>query len=422
MVRSCRSKAAQGVSTEGSSVHQHRRRFILLLLLLLAAVPARAHETRHVVIVVVDGARYSETFGDSTLANVPRMGRDLAPLGCRGASWNAGVTTTVPGHAAILSGVYQDLANDGTERPHLPLIFEYYRAATGAPRTDTWFLSAKAKLDVLSNSDDPAYGDSLGAAVDVTCPSDSAIVARTEIILRDRHPTIVAINLPRTDQVAHTGDWAGYLAALQQADSLVYDLWQSIQSDSVLAGHTTLFVTNDHGRHDDAHGGFTSHGCGCDGCRRVMLLALGPDFRAGFVKHNLAQPVDIAATVGELLGFPMPWSKGRVMADLFDGEEPAGVGPDAPGPRLRLGGALPNPTHGAVRVPLDAPRAGHLHVDVLDVQGRRVDTVADEEVTSGSHVLAWTGRTAEGRSVAPGTYYLRARLGAAEAATRVVVR
>ena len=55
----------------------------LALLLPAACLPgaARAYETRHVVIVVVDGARYSETFGDTTLANVPRQGLDLAPLG-----------------------------------------------------------------------------------------------------------------------------------------------------------------------------------------------------------------------------------------------------------------------------------------------------------------------------------------------------
>ena len=244
----------------------------LLLALLFAAGQAPgaalAYETRHVVIVVVDGARYSETFGDATYAQVPRQALDLAPQGGFATCWNAGVTTTNPGHAAILSGVYQPIANDGSERPHLPLVFEYYRAATGAPRTQAWFFSAKPKLDVMSNSDDPAYGDSLGAMVDVTCPTDSAAIARAEAVLLAGHPALVAVNLAQTDQIGHTGDWVGYLAAIHRADSLVYDLWLTIQSDTALADRTTLFVTNDHGRHDDAHGGFTGHGCGCDGCRR----------------------------------------------------------------------------------------------------------------------------------------------------------
>ena len=261
------------------------RASLLLALLLagLAPAAARAYETRHVVIVVVDGGALQRDVRRHDLCNVPRQGLDLAPQGCRGTSWNAGSTTTVPGHAAILSGAYQALANDGSERPHLPLVFEYYRAATGAPRSQTWFFSDKPKLDVMSNSDDPAYGDSLGASVDANCPTDSAVVARAEAVLLSGHPAHRGPEPgPDRPRRAHR-DWTGYLAALQRADSLVYDLWLTIQSDTALAGRTTLFVTNDHGRHDDAHGGFANHGCGCDGCRRLQMLALGPDFRTGLV-------------------------------------------------------------------------------------------------------------------------------------------
>ena len=155
----------------------------------LAPAAARAYETRHVVIVVVDGGALQRDLRRlRPWRNVPRQGLDLAPQGCRGTSWNAGVTSTVPGHAAILSGAYQALANDGSERPHLPLVFEYYRAATGAPASQAWFFSDKPKLDVMSNSDDPAYGDSLGASVDTSCPTDSAVVARAEAVAARRAP------------------------------------------------------------------------------------------------------------------------------------------------------------------------------------------------------------------------------------------
>lgn len=394
----------------------------LLLAAALAPATAGAYQTRHVVIVVIDGARYSETFGDSTYAQVPRQGFDLAPLGCRAVGWNAGVTTTNPGHASVLSGVYQAIANDGSERPHLPLVFEYYRAATGAPRSRTWFFAGKPKLDVMSNSDDPAYGDSLGAFVDASCPTDSAVVARAEALLRSAPPAIVALNLAQTDQIGHTGDWAGYLAAIHRADSLVYDLWLTIQSDTALADRTTLLVTNDHGRHDDAHGGFTNHGCGCDGCRRLQFLALGPDIRAGHVRQGVVQQVDLVPTVGELLGFPTPLAVGQVLTDLFGDEGPAGVGPGAAGPRLRFGAPAPNPARASVHLPLEVPEPGRLKVVVLDAHGRDVATLADGAVAAGSRALAWDGRTAAGRRAAPGVYFVRARLGGRETATRVVLR
>ena len=404
----------------------HRIALALVIALLLSSAPpgsARAYETRHVVIVVIDGGRFTETFGDTTFANEPRQGLTMAPLGCRGSSWNMGVTTTVAGHAAILSGVYQPLLDDGTESPHLPLIYECYRAATGAPRSEAWFFADKLKLGVMGSSDHPDYGDSLGASVDVTCPTDAAVIASAESELLAGHPALVALNLGWTDVIAHSGDWPGYLAALQTADSLVYHLWQTVQSDTALAGRTTLFVTNDHGRHDDLHGGFQNHGDGCDGCRHVQLLALGPDFKTGFVSTAAMEPVDIATTVAELLGFPLPYATGHVMDDLL--LVPHGTldaGRDPVGPRLRFAAPVPNPARGAVAFALDVPVAGVLTVDVLDTQGRSVATLERGATAAGRRPLTWSGRTSAGRRAAPGAYFVRARMAGMQAATRVVIR
>lgn len=401
-------------------------RIALVLALLLVCAPAsatRAYETRHVVIVVIDGGRYTETLGDTSFANEPRQGLLMATLGCRGSSWNNGVTVTVPGHAAILSGAYQPLANDGSERPHLPLLYEYYRAATGAPASQTWFFADKLKLDVMSNSDHPDYGAALGAQVKVDCPTDSAVVADAEAELLADHPTLVGMNLGQTDAIAHSGDWPGYLAALQNADSLVYDLWIRIQSDTALTGRTTLFVTNDHGRHDDAHGGFQNHGDGCEGCRHVQILALGPDFKTGFVSAATMEPVDIVPTVAVLLGISVPYATGHVMNDLL--LVPPGslaVGGELAPARLRFAAPSPNPASGAVSLSLDIPRAGDLAVDLLDAQGRRIATLERGSVGPGHRAIAWTGRTGTGRRAAPGAYFVRARLDGLQATARVVFR
>ena len=402
----------------------HRLALVLALLLAFApASAARAYETRHVVIVVIDGGRYTETLGDPGFPNEPRQGLVMAPLGCRGESWNNGVTTTISGHAAILCGAYQDLANDGTERPHLPTLFEYYRAATGAPASQTWFFSNKEKLAVMSNSDYPDYGDALAARVNAGCPGDPGVVAAAEAQLIAARPALLAMNLADTDIIAHSGDWPGYLRALQVADSLVYDLWTTIEADSGLAGRTTLFVTNDHGRHDDAHGGFQNHGCACTGCRHVQMLALGPDFRTGWVSATAMQPVDIAPTVGVLLGIAVPYATGRVMDDLLR-EPPGPLGVDgepAPG-RLRFAAPLPNPTRGGVSVSLEIPVTGDLAVDVLDAQGRRVATLERGSAGPGRRASTWSGHTGAGRRAAPGAYFVRARLAGRQTATRVVLR
>jgi hypothetical protein len=398
---------------------------LLLAVLLACALPpvARAYETRHVVIVVIDGGRYSETLGDTSFANEPNQGRLMAPQGCRAANWNMGITTTVAGHAAILSGVYQPLLDDGTESPHLPLLYECYRAATGAPASQTWFFGDKGKLSVMSNSDHPDYGPALGAEVRVDYVNDVETMAAAEAQMLADRPALLAMNLGQTDWVAHSGDWLGYLRALQVADSLVYDLWTKIQADTALAGRTTLFVTNDHGRHDDEHGGFVNHGDWCDGCRRVQLLALGPDFKAGLVTPFIYQPVNIAPTAALLLGFELPFATGNVMEQLLlvpPGELGVASGP-APA-RLRFAAPVPNPARGAVSLVLDVPGAGELAVDVLDAQGRLVTTLERRDVVLGRRVVTWSGRAGTGRRAAPGAYFVRARVAGLQASARVVLR
>jgi arylsulfatase A-like enzyme len=86
----------------------------------------------HVVIVVMDGARYSETMGDKS--NVPniaaraRQGTTLTNfrtfLPC---SAHTLISETIPGHSRITTGTYQDLYNDGSMLPTSPSIFQYYR-------------------------------------------------------------------------------------------------------------------------------------------------------------------------------------------------------------------------------------------------------------------------------------------------------
>ena len=54
---------------------------VSLLTSALSGTPvAAAILTRHVIVVVIDGARYTETFGDPALAQIPRIGNDFAAI------------------------------------------------------------------------------------------------------------------------------------------------------------------------------------------------------------------------------------------------------------------------------------------------------------------------------------------------------
>jgi hypothetical protein len=377
-----------------------------------AAAPARAViHTRHVVVLVIDGARFSETLGDPTLTWHPRIGHDLAAIGAMpGRFDNVGQTVTVPGMSAIMTGTLQNVANDGSERPHSPTVCEYLRKFAGVPDSLVRVVARKPKLDVLAWSDHPDYGAAYGAVARAGFNNDLETFVEARAQLLHYRPTFMLIHLGDTDFFGHANDWPGYLGSLHLADSLVWRLWTDIQSDAGLAGTTTLFVTNDHGRHSDAFGGFQNHGDGCDGCRHIMLVMAGPDTRAGWVSAAHRDQRDIARTAGYLLGVPMPLAQGNVLDDLLlEPSQPLAVpatGALAGAPALAV---YPNPTRAGSHVRLVRAGDGPASVEILDAAGRLVASPVGERDADGARVWTWDGRNTAGHPAPPGAYVVRAR-------------
>jgi len=286
------------------------------------AAPATSlnYSDNKVVILAIDGLRYSEGLGDSTHQYVSAMWNELHPAGTIYSNFrNEGPTLTMPGHAAILTGTWQSIANDGSERPGAPTLFEYYRFATGAPQQDAWIVGGKSKLSALSYSNDVSYGSSYGASVDVGHASDGETRDQLISVLQTHKPHLVLASLSYVDLKGHSAVWNDYLNQITIADTLTAAIWQYLQSDPYYAGTTYLFITSDHGRHDDAHGGFSNHGDTCEGCEHITFVGLGPDILqgttlgAGIVRTQR----DLCATVGDILGIATPLSDGSAMSEMF---------------------------------------------------------------------------------------------------------
>jgi hypothetical protein len=80
--------------------------------------------------------------------------------------------------------------------------------------------------------------------------------------------------------------------------------------------------------------------------------------------------------------------------------------------RFELLGAGRNPGHGQCGVLLVMAHADRVGAEVLDVLGRIVVVLAENEAyEAGSHVLTWDGRDRDGARVAAGVYFVRARVG-----------
>ena len=50
---------------------------------------------------------------------------------------------------------------------------------------------------------------------------------------------------------------------------------------------------------------------------KITTVPMWPDFARGKVITEPAEQIDIAPTVGELLGFDVPEAKGRVLGEIF---------------------------------------------------------------------------------------------------------
>jgi hypothetical protein len=69
--------------------------------------------------------------------------------------------------------------------------------------------------------------------------------------------------------------------------------------------------------------------------------------------------------------------------------------------------AYPNPFNPETTIAFDLARAGQTRLEVFDASGRRIRTLADENLAAGSYTRAWDGRDATGRPVPSGVYYCR---------------
>ncbi|NDK55293.1 sulfatase-like hydrolase/transferase [Pontibacter sp. BT213] len=305
----------------------------LLLLQGCAATGGKGLRTKNVIIVVIDGVRASETW-DSIPGAIPNMATNLKSKGVFFSDFqNDAYTYTNAGHTAITTGVNQPIDNYGAELPAHPSIFQQWLKQTGKPTTAAWIISSKDKLNILANTKDTVwqntYMPSLNCGINgpgTGYRADSLTFEVVKQVLTTNKPNLVLINFMEPDGYAHAANWNYYLRGIKRDDSYVQQLYDFLKKDKNYRKNTALLVTTDHGRHlQGIDGGWIDHGDDCPGCRKIFLLALGPDFKTGTVtsKHTL---VDISATVAKMLGFTFEQSQGQVMKELFPAKKLRAMG------------------------------------------------------------------------------------------------
>lgn len=96
----------------------------------------------------------------------------------------------------------------------------------------------------------------------------------------------------------------------------------------------------------------------------------------------------------------------------------------APGPPpgvTRLAGAAPSPFRGRTELAFDLATGGEVALEVFDLSGARVRTLASGFRPAGRHRIAWDGRAEGGRRLAPGVYLVRLGAGGRSWSGKVVM-
>lgn len=277
------------------------------------------YKTENLFVVVIDGPRYTETWGSPTHELIPNLANKLSSKGVINQEfYNLGYTHTVPGHTAIITGIYEDLDNNGLQYPSYPSFLQHWLKLTRKNPNKAWIVTSKEKLEVLSNCASIDWRNSYLPSYDAVDRFDKETFTRAKEIIDEHHPNLMVMNLKGPDWWGHHRNWERYKQGITQTDSILNALFDIIETDTNYIGNTTLIMTNDHGRHLDGLGdGFINHGDKCLGCTHINFFAYGPDFKSGVILNKQREQKDIVPTITHLLGYQMNQCSGEVMSELF---------------------------------------------------------------------------------------------------------
>jgi hypothetical protein len=318
------------------------------------------------VIMVPDGTRIEETFGDKTTwgegysdayeGPTAEIWQDIrAELYPQGAiakpAYATGITITLPGHVDMALGKrtphghHPATANlPGLYRPELPTIWELLREQDDSvPADKVGFTGNTVHMQAINYSLYPGLGSAMPGTYDFVDDrggnnpaaqpaEDPPVIERVVEHLQDGW-RLQLVNLHQIDRMGHYNP-DQHVPDIIEVDDDLTQLWnETIQGDPELRDRTVMVIVSDHGRHrfEETDPPWQHHGDGCSGCREVPMMLLGPGVRQGAEVEGPYVLEDVGATVGWLMGIQTPYATGLIMTEMLEGtpELPQRSGPHA---------------------------------------------------------------------------------------------
>lgn len=333
----------------------------------LTPLPAAAETAnRNIILVTLDGVRIQELFAgmdaqigasdaDSGAEDIavtrkrywresaqerrealmPFFWKTLVPVGMVLGNAGLGSPVTVrnamwfsyPGYSEILTGHPQPdvLSNDIVRYQHETVLDYIHRTLALKPtevaQIGSWdgFKMAASQHDgtfFMNGAFEPVPAEFSNPEMDTLSAlrsqvmevweesSNDALTFRIALAYLKRHqPRVLWLGLGQSDDWAHARRYDRLLDYLHLADSMIEELWRTVQSMDKYRDHTTLIVTTDHGRGRTLQN-WIDHDTGIEGSQDIWIAIIGPDTPAlGEVSgHPGVTQSDIAATMLQYLG------------------------------------------------------------------------------------------------------------------------
>jgi hypothetical protein len=398
----------------------HKLKIAFILIFIASSFFSFAQEDNKVVIVIIDGARYSETLGDTTRVYTPKMW-EIADEGTMIDNfYNDGYTYTSRAIPALWCGGWTDITDtiyNGHETQYsvLPSIFEYYRKDKNAPAVDCYYVLKEIESLWLPSFDND-YGPDYWPTFHSFGETDEDVAEQALQVMEDHHPNFLWVYFADVDHEGHSGVWSNYIEAIHIADSLVGVLWEAIQSDPFYQDATTMIVTNDHGRHDDQHGGFEGHGDGCDGCRHIELLAIGPNIKENYISYYDRSTPDMAVTAAHIANVNPAKATGEVMSEIFTTN---GISPTFK-MNAQPESIAPNPFSSKTIIKYSISESSKIKLNIRDFSGKLIKELVNRKETAGEKSVSWDGTDNTGQEVANGVYIYTLEAGTNKISGKIV--
>lgn len=284
-------------------------------------------DDKYVVLISMDGARFSETWGSGS-TYIPNI-MNIAASGTTNINmYTSTPSETIFGHCAMTTGLFENIPNDGSVNPTYPTFLSEYlynKGVTSSGNTNVAkMIFSKDKLYCLHQSTSLLnnYLPYVNAGVNGDGTGGYRADSLTHELFKSEclginPPIISMVSYREPDSYAHTQDYEAYVNAITQTDTYINEIWNIIQSHTQMSGRTTLMITNDHGRHDDPN--FWDHGGGTESEIHVLFVAIGPNILINEVVSTERYLTDIPSTILELYNMEKIYNSGNTMYEIFNG-------------------------------------------------------------------------------------------------------